>query len=179
MIPAGYMAKFVAGRPDWLAAAGVEDIYSVSGCVSRCFADYHDEWKHNGFWLFDSIDIIRQVASKKAIDLGDAKFFYYEFHERQFDDDGHEEAPPLADLPFATNISMPETKTLEGFDVVTFNAGAGPECSPLSCNGLAKAHDVNRHCLLASLDEAISLLRNGAFKNSEPGPYRIFSVYSV
>lgn len=179
MIPAGYMAKFVADRPEWLEAVGVEDIYSVSGCVSCCFADYYVEWKHNGFWLFDSIDMIRQLAFEKAIDLSNAKFFYYEIYERQFDDHGDEEAVRTTDLPFATNVSMLETKTLEGFDVVTFYAGAAPECSPLSCNGLAKEHKVNRHCLLGSLEEAIAHLKRGDFKNSEPGPYRIFSVYSV
>jgi len=173
------MAKFVIDRPDWLGAAGVEDIYSVSGCVSPCFADYCGAWKHNGFWLFDSIDVIQRLASEKGIDLKDAKFFYYEIHERQFDEDGAEEVMQGPDLAFATNVSPPETKTLEGFDVVTFNAGAGPECSPLSCNHLAEEHEVNRHCLLASLEEAILLLRKGAFKNSEPGPFRIFSVYSV
>ena len=179
MIPAGYMAKFVAEHPDWLEAAGVDDIYSVSGCVSSYFANYYDAWKHNGFWLFDSIDLIRQVASEKAIDLKDARFFYYELYETQFDDDDKEEEIQVSDLPFATNVSVPAHKSLAGYDVVNFSGGAGPECSPLSCNGLAKEHEVNRHCLLSSLDEAISLLRNGAFRSSEPGPYRIFSVYSL
>ncbi|MGE0237165.1 MAG: hypothetical protein AB7F09_06515 [Parvibaculaceae bacterium] len=172
------MAKVVEDRPDWLGAPGVWDIYSVSGCVSRCFADYHDEWKHNGFGLFDSVDIIEQVARKKAIDLGDAKFFYYEVYEWQFDEDGNEGPVPVPDSP-VTDVKMPEEKTLEGFDVVTFYAGSDPECSPLSCNGLAREHEVNRHCLLASLEEAIAHLKNGVFKDSEPGPYRIFAVYSV
>jgi hypothetical protein len=179
MIPAGYMAKFVVDRPDWLGVAVVEDIYSVSGCVSPSFADYYSAWKHNGFWLFNSTDVIRQLASEKGIDLTDAKFFYYELHERQFGEDGNEEAFEAPDPAFATNVSVPQTKSLEGFDVVTFWAGAAPECSPLSCNGLAREHDVNRHCLLASLEEAISLLKTGAFKNCEPGPFRIFSVYSL
>jgi hypothetical protein len=131
MIPAGYMAKFVADRPDWLAAAGVEDIYSVSRCMSPCFMHYHGAWKHNGFWLFDSIDVIRHLASEKGIDLKHAKFFYYEVYGREFDEDGTEEVMPAPATAFATNVSSPETKSLEGFDVVTFNAGAGPECSPL------------------------------------------------
>ena len=40
MIPAGYMAKNVVSKPDWLKANGVEDLYSVSGCISKDFADY-------------------------------------------------------------------------------------------------------------------------------------------
>ena len=35
MRPAGYMAKKVVRRPDWLQADSVEDVYSVSGCISR------------------------------------------------------------------------------------------------------------------------------------------------
>jgi hypothetical protein len=62
MIPAGYIAKTVLRRPDWLKANGVEGIHSVSGCVSKDFADYITFWKHNGYWLFDSPDVIEQVA---------------------------------------------------------------------------------------------------------------------
>jgi hypothetical protein len=180
MIPAGYMAKFVADRPDWLGAVGVKDIYSVSACVSSYFADdCHTEWRHNGFWFFDSIDLIREIASKRSVDLEDAHFFYFEIYERQFDDEGREGALQAPDHAFATNVAIPKMKTLRGFDVVTFYAGAGPECSPLSCNSLALELGVNQHCLLPSLDEAIAHLKKGAFKNCEPGPYRIFSVFSV
>ena len=103
----------------------------------------------------------------------------YELYERQFDDQGNEEAIETADLPFAVNVSVPQHKSFKGYDVVTFYGGAGPECSSLSCNSLAREHDVNQHCLLTSLGEAISLLRQGAFEDSESGPYRIFSVYSL
>ena len=47
MIPAGYMAKHVAARPDGLKANQVKDIYSVSNCISDDFADYINLWKHN------------------------------------------------------------------------------------------------------------------------------------
>lgn len=179
MIPAGYMAKFVADRPDWLGAAGVKDICSVSACVSSYFAeDCHNAWRHNGFWLFDSIDIIQEIAAMKSLDLTGARFFYYEVYERQFDNEGREGALQAPDHAYATNVTVPEVKTLRGFDVVTFYAGAGPECSPLSCNNLALEISVNQHCLLPSLDEAIAHLKRGAFKDCEPGPCRIFSVYS-
>ena len=48
MMPAGYMSKRVESQPDLLNAAAVLDIYSVSGCVSKYFADYISYWKHNG-----------------------------------------------------------------------------------------------------------------------------------
>jgi hypothetical protein len=53
MIPAGYMAKRVYKRPDWLKAPHVAEIYSVSGRISEDFADYINYWKHNGYWYFD------------------------------------------------------------------------------------------------------------------------------
>jgi hypothetical protein len=52
MIPVGYMAKQVEPRSEWLQAQQVLDIYSVSGCVSKNFADYIKFWKHNGYWFF-------------------------------------------------------------------------------------------------------------------------------
>jgi hypothetical protein len=68
---------------------------------------------------------------------------------------------------------------LVGYDVVSFSTGTSPECSPLSCNGLAVGIQVNRHGLLDTFAEAKSRLDQGYFKNSEPGPYRIFAVYTV
>ena len=80
---------------------------------------------------------------------------------------------------FGTNVSVPEAKVLEGYDVVTFFAQTSPECSPLSCNSLAAEVETNSHCLLQSFEQARKLLESGTFNDSEPGPYRIFAVYSV
>jgi hypothetical protein len=67
---------------------------------------------------------------------------------------------------------------LEGFDVVTFSAHTNPECSPLSCCALAKDLAVNEHCLFRTFADAKEAIDRGLFTNSEPGPYRIFSVYA-
>jgi hypothetical protein len=87
----------------------------------------------------------------------------------------------VLDLASTMLVILPEpgAKVLEGYDVVTFSAGTNPECSPLSCNGLAAEVETNQHCLLTSLEQARDLLEQGQFKDSEPGPYRIFAVYSV
>ena len=74
---------------------------------------------------------------------------------------------------------VPEASVLEGYDVVTFYAQTSPECSPLSCNSLASEVETNSHCLLKSFEDARMLLENGTFNDSEPGPRRIFAVYSV
>src|SRR5215831_10942399 len=81
MISVGYMAKRVSGRPVWLDAPRVTDIYSVSGCISADFADYIAEWRHNGYWFFDTPQMILEVARKRSIDVSDARLFFYEVHE--------------------------------------------------------------------------------------------------
>jgi hypothetical protein len=179
MIPAGYIAKHIANRPEWLKAEHVTDIYSVSSCVSDDFADFINYWKHNGFWLFDSPAIIQEVAREHALDLTQTSLFYYEVHELEFDQDENSWRPFTPEPSFTTQIIPPATKNLEGYDIVTFYVGSSPECSPLSCNSLACEVETNQHCLFASFDQAKAMLEQGKFKNTEPGPCRIFAVYSV
>jgi hypothetical protein len=178
MIQAGYMAKTVESRPDWLKSDGVRDLYSVSGCISGYFCDYIPHWKHNGFWLFDSPTEIMLVAAAESLNMSDQTIFYYELYEKQFDNERKVWQPFEADPSFKTEVRAPKAEKLEGFDVVTFSVQTSPECSPLSCNSLAESMPVNAHCLLTSLEESIRLVKSGAFDNSEPGPFRIFAVYS-
>ncbi|MCW5199001.1 hypothetical protein VU06_04600 [Desulfobulbus sp. F3] len=173
------MAKHVADRPDGLKADGVKDIYSISKCISDNFADYIDYWRHNGYWLFDSPEIIQKISREHFVDITNAKIFYYEVYELEYDEDEKIWMPFFPELSFETNVRPPETKTLEGYDVVAFSFGSTPGCSPLSCNYLASEIETNEHCLLPSLERAKQLLDEGRFEKSEPGPYRIFAVYSV
>jgi len=179
MIPAGYMAKRVVRKPDWLKANGVEDIYSVSGCISKDFADYIKFWKHNGCWFFDSPEVIDQVAREQSIGLAGTTMFYYEVYEQEFDDGKGQWCPCERERSFPTNIRTPEKKILAGFDVVNSVTRNSPECSPLSCNSLTNEIQTNSHCLLADFETAKQLIETGKFNNSEPGPYRIFAVYTL
>src|SRR4051794_10172300 len=176
MTPAGYMAKRVE-TPVGFHADGVLDVYSVSNCVNEDFADYIHYWKHNGYWLFDSPEIIQAVAQDNHIQLEGTSLFYYEVYEKEFD--GKNWLPYQSEASFPTNVLVPSDKTLEGFDVVTFFARSSPECSPLSCNGMAGKIRTNHHCLLVSFEDAYAQVSTGAFNQAEPGPYRIFAVYSV
>ena len=176
MIPAGYMAKRVVACPEEMRLERVSSIYSVSGCIAEDFADYIDYWKHNGYWLFDSPEIVLDIARDNSIDLAGTMLFFYEVHELQFDGEWTRFEP---EADFGTDVKVPEASVLEGYDVVTFSGQTSPECSPLSCNGLAAEVPTNSRCLLESFEQARSLLENGTFEHSEPGPYRIFAVYSV
>jgi hypothetical protein len=179
MQPIGYLYKHIALRPDWIKAENVDDIYSLSECISRNFSDYINYWKHNGYWLFDSPAIIETLAEEHSLPLDGLRIFYYEVYEEEYDYDIARWEPLAPEASFITNVQMPEHKTLEGYDVTTFMARTSPECSPLSCNGLAETTITNRHCLFNTFEEARSAIEYGTFKNSEPGPYRIIAVYSV
>ena len=179
MIPAGYMAKHIAARPDWITAQRVADIYSVSQCISGNFADYIQYWRHNGYWLFDSPEIIRALAKAHSLSLAGCGLFYYEIHELEYAEEQGRWMPFAPEPTFTTAVVRPDEKQLEGYDVVTFHAHTSPECSPLSCNSLATEIGTNEHCLLETSEQASALLEAGRFNHAEPGPYRIFAVYSV
>lgn len=179
MIPVGYMYKNVAQKPDWLKTDAVSDIYSLSSCVSENFADYINYWKHNGYWLFDSPWIMEEIALKEGISLMGATLFFYEIYEQEFNQEAKEWTDFLPEPSFVTNVQVPLSRHLEGFDVTTFMANTSPECSALSCNSLATSVPVNEHCLFATFTEAKQALESGLFSGSEPGPYRIFAVYTT
>jgi hypothetical protein len=179
MIPVGYMAKRVSLHPDWLKAEQIVDLYSVSGCISKNFADYIPYWKHNGYWFFDAPEIIRQLTQEHSIDMHGISLFYYEAYELEFDEQENEWMEFELEPSFTTNVVLPSRKVLEGYDIVSFSVGTNAECSPLSCNHLATEVETNQHCLLDSLEQAQYLLESDKFKGVESGPYRIFAVYSV
>lgn len=179
MTPIGYLYKRVASRPDWIGAEHVEDIYSLSGCVSEVFADYINYWRHNGYWLFDAPRVMEDLAKENGFSLGDLKLFFYEAYEMEYNDSDKQWQSFAPEDSFGTNVQSPEHRRLEGFDVTTFGVHTSPECSPLSCNSLSETIRTNRHCLFETFDEAKRAVETGLFDNSEPGPFRITAVYSV
>lgn len=176
MISVGYMAKTIVEKPGWLKAPAVRRICSVSGCISKNFTDFIRHWRHNERGFFDSMNIIVELAAEEGIDLSGMQFFHYEEYERQYDEK-RKQWEGLRELEAA--VLPVAGRQLVGYDVVTFSQQAMPECSPLSCNGLAETIGVNDSCLLPSLEVARDLLEAGAFDHSEPGPFRVFSVYTL
>jgi hypothetical protein len=140
--------------------------------------DYIQFWRHNGYWLFDNPGIIQELALENSVDLAGLRFFYYEVYEKEFDEK-RKNWQTFGAQPFPTQVLPPTTKVLQGYDVVTFSVGTNPECSPLSCNHLASEIKTNAHCLLESFEEARENLESGKFDHAEPGPLRIFAVYTI
>ena len=178
MQPLGYLYKKIKPSPEWLNVPSVQDIYSVCDHISENFADYTNYWRHNGFWLFDSPKVIEQLAQENSISLQGLKLFYYEGFEKQFID-SRTWVDYQPEKSFQTQIIPPINKRLEGFDIVTFSGGNAPECSPLSCNAMAKSYEINSHCLFGSFKNALEALKGHEGDFGELGPNRIIAVYSV
>src|SRR4051794_20042771 len=113
MIPVGYMAKWILNRPKGLENTDIVDIYSVSGCISKDFADYIQFWKHNGYWFFDTPRIIQQTAKEHSIDLTGTTLFYYDVYNLEFHE-GNEWKSFEPEDSFTTDIEKPILKNLEG-----------------------------------------------------------------
>lgn len=119
------------------------------------------------------------MAQEQSINLAGTAMVYYEVYEQEYEEDKGQWDPYAPEPCFRTNVRVPDQKLLMGFDVVSFTAQTSPECSPLSCHSLADEIQTNSHCLLSDFDTARQLLETGRFKDSEPGPYRIFAAYTL
>src|SRR4051812_29348924 len=102
MQPLGYLYKRVSTRPEWLQAKNVEGIYALSGCISENFADYINYWRHNGFWLFDSPEVIQALAQEHSISLDGMRLFYYEAFEQEYNDETGQWEPYAPEGSFET-----------------------------------------------------------------------------
>ena len=182
MIPAGYMAKIIVKKPDLLKAKDVQSIYSVSGCISKDFADYDHFWKHNKFWFFDSVEIIKEISKENNVNLSKAEILYYEIYEKEFDEKSKkwnyfENKNSFGYL--GSDVKKPENKYLLGYDIVNYIVSPGPECSVFSCNYLAENVKINKYCLMDSFEETKEIVETLGISKCEPGPYRIFAVYKI
>lgn len=179
LIPLGYMLKRVASPPpDWMDAPNVSAVHSLSNCVSDDFGNYINLWRHNGWWLFDSPDAVRDAARELGVEPDAFNLFYYEAYPLEFDANSGAWRP-FSPADFPTAVSPPQSAEHSGFDIVTYSCGTSPECSPASCNAMARELAVNSVCLLDSFEGAKAAIESGALAAAEPGPYRIISVYKL
>ncbi len=180
MLPVGYMYKTVKAKPDWIKTHRVDDVYSVSCCVSTDFMDdWINQWKHNGYWLFNSAQDIEEIAKNNNISLKDMTLFFYCSYQYQWNELDKKWTNFEPDIAFETHIIMPDKAELQGYDVVSFIGENSAGCSPLSCNQMADKLIVNNHCLLNDFDETKAYIESGIFNSCEPGPYRILAVYRI
>jgi hypothetical protein len=167
----GYFPKRTAPRPEWLHAAGVEEVCSVSTCMSDAPVDWVDQWQHNDMWVYDSPALAFSVVPEAEWDEFD--LYAYKLFPATFA--GGEPAP--VDLPALQIEPLSPSFERLGLDVVSRSAGSTFECSPLSCNHKAERIAVNRHCLIEDPATAFRLAAEFTAGGCEPGPYDVVEVW--
>ena len=178
MIPAGYMYKRIASRPEWLNCKRVTKIYAVSICISKDFTNYIPYWKHNQYWFFNSPRDMDAILREEKIS-DELELLFYEMYEKEFEAMEQVWQEITAEESFGYQVILPSQKDILGFDIVSYSMGTSHECSPLSCNNLCQEAQVNQFCLLDDFEEAIKLTGLLKEKKAEPGPYRIIAVYRI
>ncbi|HRI72432.1 MAG TPA: hypothetical protein PK156_49695 [Polyangium sp.] len=173
----GYLAKKLATRPDWLACANVEFVASVSECISPAPPDRIDLWEHNHLGLYDTEALAKGIIAQN--NPCEYTIFAYHalpmvFHDGRALDwnpwSNSETAPPALDDHFDEHL---------GFDIVGYTQGGFFECSPLSCNGVAKNTAVNRYCLVDELERAMTIATDFSKPESRVEPAWAFVVVDV
>jgi hypothetical protein len=177
----GYLPKRTARTPAWLDAPHVAEICSASWCISRTPDDCFVNDCLNDMSLFDS-----ETAAWDTVPASDRnQFDLYAFalFQKMFDEAGGRSLP----LPNLSVEPLPVGFLSLGYDAVSNSGWSGPigrgpnsvcfECSPLSCNSMAKTMSVNQHCLLNSRQDACLAARQFARGKVEPGPYVVVEVF--
>ena len=157
-----------------LKQPGIEEICSVSECMSQGPKNWVERWRHNTMtWLYDTEAAAVQMT---VGEVGRCDLYAYRVFPVLFD--GADETP--VPMPVVDEPSLGDYEFL-GYDVVENIIGGPGGCSPLSCNGGCEVFRVNRYCLLDDLDYAwetcariaTEAAQEGAW---EPGPYYLVEV---
>jgi len=181
-ILAGYFPKRTARRPEWLEAAGVEEICSVSDCISPSPDGWIEHWLHNPLGLYPDEEIARRIAGE-----GEPGFDIYAYRilDVAFPPGGPpreltaEEERAFAAAGDCTPMGAPFERL--GWDAVGTWLGIGQsvgfDCSPLTCNGMAAQIATNRYGLLDTLEQAVPVAIRFAREQPEPGTYFLVEVW--
>jgi hypothetical protein len=166
----GYFLKgtSVPSGSDWWPPSVVE-ICSVSHCLNTPPRGWIDRWLHNDFGFFNSRNDARTIFGEAPQGY---RLFAYRLLPERFEK-GRREAfaiPQLSVEPLSDRFAS------LGFDVTNKSDSIHFECSPLSCNGLAKEVPVNCFCLLDTLAEAESFAERCSREEPEPGQYFVLEI---
>ena len=167
----GYFPKRTAKRPDWLKSPGVEEVCSVSTCVSDDPDGWIELWRHNAMSLFDTPELAWSAVplpTRHEFDLYAYQLFPLEFDEGQ---------PRLFTIPSLHVQPLPSSFERLGYDVVSRSHGSHFECSPLSCNSMAEQTATNRYCLVDDAQTAFHFAAEFEAQGCEPGPYYVVEVW--
>jgi hypothetical protein len=170
----GYFAKTLVRPPAGFGGPLVDFVCSVSDCdcVTRSPDGWIGRWLHNDLWLFDTLATLEQVI---PVDRA-ADYLRYGLRTLPVSFDEDRELP--LDVSTVHPEPIPGRFVRLGFDLCSRSLGHGLECSPLSCNGMAAAGQVNRFCLVDTFDQALDLARLFGRQRPAPGPYVLLEVWA-
>ena len=166
--PAGYFPKTTAIPDGYSLPDNVREICTVSPCINAP-ADRIEKWRHNDLGFYNTREDALAIVPPHAPAF---VLFAYQMLPVRFCKEGVE---PI-DLPELEIEPLDQTFASIGFDAISKSSSSFFECSPLSCNYLAREIPVNRYCLVDSLPEAVALAKRFAREEPEPGPYYVFEV---
>jgi hypothetical protein len=166
----GYFPKQRTSVPDGYDLPGAEEIASVSECMASGPEGWVDLWKHNDAFLYNSPE--QAWAVVPIDDVANYHMHAYKFASRVY---GRDHAEPIEIQ--VTPIEIPQSFVRLGYDVVSRDYSATFECSPLSCNAMAREVPVNEFCLFEDLASAVQFAERCAVEQPEPGSYLVVEVW--
>ena len=172
-VPIGYFPKDTTVPVGWADSDRVNEICSVSDCISSGPKDCIERWIHNDYGYYNSeLDAVSVCGESEIM------FRVLEFRMMSTVFTSGESAPfAIPEVPIVP--FSPKFKSI-GFDVANGSPGRNIipflGCSPLSCNGMAREIPVNEFCLLDSLELAIALAKRFSIGEAEPGPYFVVEI---
>ncbi len=166
---AGYQARILAVRPNWLGDTRVQRIASVSTCTSE---DPAEQMARNALGWFDTPDAARAACPARPTPI--------EIHGYRVLDVAWRDAKAQpSTLPRTSAAPIPSGWRLLGYDAVSRDFTNAFECSPLACNHRSVDFAVNADCLLPDLGAAIAAAEDFCRgDNAEPGTYYVVEVWS-
>ena len=151
----GYFPKVTAQRNDlktdkgeiWLKNEIVEEICSVSECISKGPEGWIDKWKHNDLGFYDT-----EEAALSVIPDNQEKFdlYAYKFYPVKFIDGKTVDCKVVSSA-----TEQLDSYEFVGYDVVNRSVADFFECSALSCSNGCEIFPVNQFCLIQDFEEAL------------------------
>lgn len=166
----GYFPKRTKSPPNWLIEPKIDQVCSVSECISMGPKDWISLWKHNTFFLFDTTEIAQSI-----IETNISEYDIYAYKQYPFI---YENGKYIEHYIECKTVKPMESNfLLLGYDSVSRTYGNAFAHSPLSCCNYAHKLPTNRFCLLNSLSSAKEAAKLFSIDNPEPGPYYVVEVY--
>src|SRR5688572_30601438 len=87
MKPIGYNAKLIEKPQSWLGNAAVQEILSVSECISASPIDHTTLWLCNRWHLYDTLEALEKALAETVVEGTRSlrRFFYEAYPEAVLD----------------------------------------------------------------------------------------------